>query len=76
MAPEVARLGHVALETPDLEDSLSFFRDTVGLEEVDRVAGTVYLRGIDESGTNDGNSLDVDDHMLSLVYVAKLHSMQ
>jgi flagellar protein FlaE len=34
-----------------------------------------YLRGIDESGTNDGNSLDVDDHMLSLVYVAKLHSM-
>jgi len=34
-----------------------------------------YLRGIDEAGTNDDNELDVDDHMLSLVYVAKLTSM-
>ncbi len=35
-----------------------------------------YLRGIDQGGTNDANDLDVDDHMLSLVYVAKLRSMQ
>jgi flagellar protein FlaE len=35
-----------------------------------------YLRGIDESGTNDDNELDVDDHMLSLVYIAKLYSMR
>jgi catechol 2,3-dioxygenase len=48
MAPEVARLGHVALETPDLEASLSVFRDAVGLEEVQREGGTVYLRAVDE----------------------------
>jgi catechol 2,3-dioxygenase len=48
MEPAVARLGHVALETPDLAESLSFFRDAVGLEEVERVDGTVYLRAVDE----------------------------
>jgi catechol 2,3-dioxygenase len=48
MAPAVARLGHVALETPDLAESLYFFRDSVGLEEVERVDGTVYLRAVDE----------------------------
>jgi catechol 2,3-dioxygenase len=48
MAPAVARLGHVALETPGLEESLSFFRDAVGLEEVERVDETVYLRAVDE----------------------------
>ncbi|MBX0294736.1 FlaD/FlaE family flagellar protein [Haloarcula nitratireducens] len=35
-----------------------------------------YLLGIDESATNDGNDLSVDDHMLSLVYVAKLAAMR
>jgi flagellar protein FlaE len=35
-----------------------------------------YLLGIDGQGANDGNSLDVDDHMLSLVYIAKLSSMR
>ncbi|WP_254271776.1 FlaD/FlaE family flagellar protein [Haloarcula marina] len=34
-----------------------------------------YLLGIDESATNDDNELSVDDHMLSLVYVAKLTAM-
>jgi catechol 2,3-dioxygenase len=48
MPPAVARLGHVALETPDLAESLYFFRDAVGLEEVERVDGTVYLRAVDE----------------------------
>lgn len=48
MPPELARLGHVALETPDLEDSLWFFRTVVGLEEVARRDGTVYLRSADE----------------------------
>jgi flagellar protein FlaE len=35
-----------------------------------------YLLGIDSQGANDGNNLDVDDHMLSLVYIAKLSSMR
>lgn len=56
MTPAVARLGHVALETPDLEESLSFFGEAVGLEEVERVDGTVFLRAVDEA----------DHHSLSL----------
>ncbi|WP_459192351.1 FlaD/FlaE family flagellar protein [Halosimplex sp. J119] len=35
-----------------------------------------YLLGIDENGSNETTDLDVDDHMLSLVYVAKLAGMQ
>jgi len=35
-----------------------------------------YLLGIDEQTAGDGDELDVDDHMLSLVYVAKLAGMQ
>jgi flagellar protein FlaE len=35
-----------------------------------------YLLGIDGQGANEGNELDIDDHMLSLVYVAKLSAMQ
>ncbi len=56
MTSKIARLGHVALETPDLEESLSFFGDAVGFEEVEREGGTVYLRAVDE----------FDHHSLSL----------
>ncbi|MDT3437156.1 VOC family protein [Haloarcula sp. 1CSR25-25] len=48
MSPEVARLGHVALETPDLDASLEFFRDAAGLEITERTGDTVYLRAVDE----------------------------
>jgi len=48
MAPELHSLGHVALETPDLEESLYFFEGAVGLEEVERAGGTVYMRAPDE----------------------------
>lgn len=41
---EVAMLGHVALETPDLAGSLHFWHDVVGLEITDRREGEVYLR--------------------------------
>ena len=48
MTPELARLGHVALETPDLDGSLEFFCDAVGFEEVERNGDTSYLRAVDE----------------------------
>jgi catechol 2,3 dioxygenase len=35
-APRIARLGHVALVTPDLDASVEFWRQVVGLEEVER----------------------------------------
>src|SRR5262245_32945609 len=40
----VCKLGHVALSTPDLETSVSFFSDLVGLDVVDERDGAVYLR--------------------------------
>jgi flagellar protein FlaE len=43
-------------------------------EDVESTLGD-YLLGIDDEAANDGNTLDVDDHMLSLVYIAKLSSM-
>lgn len=43
-APEIAKLGHVALISEDLEKSLWFFRDTIGLEETEVVDGVHYLR--------------------------------
>lgn len=41
---EVAMLGHVALETPDLAGSLHFWHEVVGLEITDQREGEVYLR--------------------------------
>lgn len=43
-APEIAKLGHVALVTEDLEKSLWFFKEVIGLEETREVNGTHYLR--------------------------------
>jgi len=34
-----------------------------------------YMLGLDEGATSDPADLDVDDHLLSLVYIAKLASM-
>lgn len=48
MAPELARLGHMALETPDLDESMEFFHDAVGMEAVERTDDAVYLRAMDE----------------------------
>lgn len=42
--PEISKLGHVALVTTDLEKSLWFFKEIVGLEETETVNGTVYMR--------------------------------
>lgn len=43
-APEIAKLGHVALVSADLEKSLWFFKEIVGLEETTVVDGVHYLR--------------------------------
>jgi catechol 2,3 dioxygenase len=56
MTPTLAKLGHVALVTPDLEKSRWFFREVIGLDETDEIDGTVYLRAWGE----------FDHHSLSL----------
>lgn len=42
--PEIAKLGYVALVTADLEKSLYFFREVIGLEVTEEVDGVYYLR--------------------------------
>lgn len=44
LVPEIAKLGHVSLVTPNLEKSLWFFKDVIGLEEIERTGNKVYLR--------------------------------
>ena len=52
----VCKLGHVELSTPDIEASLEFFRDLVGLDVVAKQEDAVYLRAWGE----------VDHHSLIL----------
>jgi catechol 2,3-dioxygenase len=45
---DVAQLAHVELLTPNLEGTLCFFKDLLGLEETEREGNSVYLRGYEE----------------------------
>ncbi|MCU4798957.1 flagella E [Halobacteria archaeon HArc-gm2] len=56
-------------------DALDYYESTDWITEEVQSDLAEYLRGIDEAGSNDGNDLGVDDHMLSLVYIAKLSAM-
>lgn len=42
--PEIAKLGHFALVSTDLEKSLVFFKEIIGLEETEVKDGVHYLR--------------------------------
>jgi len=44
MSAEIAFYGHSELITPNLEKSVAFFRDVIGLEEVEQIGKSVYLR--------------------------------
>jgi len=57
------------------DEALAYYESIDWITETARSDLSDYLLGIDESATNDGNDLSVDDHMLSLVYVAKLTAM-
>jgi catechol 2,3-dioxygenase len=46
--PQLAYAGSISLGTPDLEKSLWFFRDLLGMEVVEQVDGVAYLRGYQE----------------------------
>ena len=45
---DVAQLAHVELLTPDLEGTLRFFKDLLGMQETERQGRSVYLRGYEE----------------------------
>ncbi|WP_419958606.1 VOC family protein [Psychrobacillus psychrotolerans] len=42
--PEIAKLGHVALVSTDLDQSIKFFKEVIGLEETTEIDGVHYLR--------------------------------
>lgn len=46
--PRIAHAGSINLGTPDLERSLWFFRDLLGMELVAQQGGVAYLRGYQE----------------------------
>lgn len=46
--PRIAHAGSIDLGTPDLERSLGFFRDLLGMEVVAQTDGVAYLRGYQE----------------------------
>jgi catechol 2,3-dioxygenase len=45
---DVAQPAHVELLTPDLERTLWFFKDLLGMQETERRGRSVYLRGYEE----------------------------
>lgn len=49
---DIAHLGNVELLTPKLEESTWYFRDVLGMEEVHRQGGSVYLRGYGDYATS------------------------
>ena len=57
------------------DEALAYYESIDWITETVRSDLSDYLLGIDESATNDDNDLSVDDHMLSLVYIAKLTVM-
>ncbi len=48
MKPPVAQLAHVELLTQKLDESLWFFKEVLGLEEVERSGQSVYLRAYED----------------------------
>ena len=45
---DIAHLAHVELLTPDLEGTLCFFKNLLGLEQTERSGRSAYLRGYEE----------------------------
>ncbi|MFW6017636.1 MAG: FlaD/FlaE family flagellar protein [Halapricum sp.] len=59
-----------ARDALDYYESIDWITDGVGSDLDD------YLLGIEDTGASAGSQLDVDDHLLSLVYIAKLAAMR
>jgi len=45
---DIAQLAHVEIYTPNMEGSLNFFKDMLGLQESTRDGESVYLRGYED----------------------------
>jgi len=56
-------------------EALDYYESVDWITEDCESALNDYLLGLDDQAADD-NTLDVDDHLLSLVYIAKLSSMQ
>lgn len=65
--PSLSKLAHVAMVTPDLDRSLRFFRDVLGLEEVDSDGTAVYLRA---GGELDHHSLSLREGPAAIDHIA------
>jgi flagellar protein FlaE len=59
-----------------VQDALGYYESIGWLTDDAESDLSDYLLGIEGEAAADGGDLDVDDHMMSLVYIAKLVSMQ
>lgn len=57
-------------------DALDYYESVDWITEDVESTLNDYLVGLDDAGATDPSDLDVDDHLLSLVYIAKLVSMR
>jgi catechol 2,3-dioxygenase len=55
----IFRLGHVEVRVPDLELCAAYYTEVLGLKEVERTPGKVYLKGWDEQ---DHHSVILTEH--------------
>ncbi len=56
-------------------DALSYYESVDWITEDCRSTLHDYILGLEADATNDPATLDVDDHLLSLVYIGKLRAM-
>lgn len=57
-------------------EALDYYESIDWLTEECESALNDYMLGLEESAGSETTSLDIDDHLLSLVYIGKLASMQ
>jgi len=57
-------------------EALDYYESVGWITETCESALNDYMLGLGEQPSSDGSDLDIDDHLLSLVYIAKLASME
>jgi catechol 2,3-dioxygenase len=67
MSPALTKLSHVALSTPNLEQSRWFFKDLIGMEEVEQDETRIYLRCANE---RDHHSLTLREGPVGIEHIA------
>jgi catechol 2,3-dioxygenase len=63
--PQISHAGAINIGTQNIEQSLWFFRDILGMEEVERVGDVAYLRAYQELGHHSLVLTEQDDNVVN-----------